>query len=483
MTHENTTTLIIEDNPGDIFILKEQLRQAGWPVNKSEERSGLMEAIESLKVMKPAIVFLDLNLPDSNGLETFLSINSIIPDIPIIILSGMNDTYLSVEAVKAGAQDFLVKGEFEEKLLLKTILYCIERKKNQLKIEEANVRFQLASKATNDPLWDWDMRTNEIYWNEKVRIFGYSDSTSKNESWRVAHIHPEDQEKILLTLRKCLQAGEENWSSEYRFVCADGSIKYILDRGYIVRDRNNNPYRMIGTMQDLTEKIRLQKAAEEEKQRQQQAIIKANIDGQEKERDHISKELHDNVNQILTGAKLHLALIKKEDDQNTLDTVKKCITYIDTAIQEIRKLARSMSPSIMREIGVLDAIVALKTEINFLGICKITFVHTGDFSKVTNDVSLSLFRIVQEHLSNIIKHSHARHVVIGLDNADGNIVLHIIDDGVGADLTGKNKLNGIGLLNMYNRVQAHNGSIEINSSPGNGFEILIEMPLRTFQAI
>lgn len=477
MIPENARTLIIEDNPGDVMLLTEQLHQVEWPVDHCRHCTRLSEAVHILKTFKPDIVFLDLNLPDSNGLDTFVSVHDVQPEVPIVILSGMNDTYLSVQAVKAGAQDFLVKGEFEEKLLLKTVLYGIERKKNQLKVEEANLRYKLASKATNDPLWDWDIRANKIYWNDKVQIFGYSDSLEENESWRMATIHEEDKERVHKELEKSLESGEENWSCEYRFICADGSIKYILDRGYIVRDRDNKPYRMIGTMQDLTEKILLQQSIDEEKQKQQRAIIKASIDGQEKERDHISKELHDNVNQILTGTKLHLALIKTGgDEEKVLDTVKKCIVYIDSAIREIRKLAHAMSPSIMQEVGVLDAITSLKNEIEYLNICHIKFVHAGNFENISTDISLSIFRIVQEHLSNVIKHAKAANVVISIEKKDNKIILNIIDDGVGSDLTNKKKLKGIGLMNMLNRVQSHNGNIDINSSPGNGFEILVEIP-------
>ena len=121
MNYPNTT-FIIEDNPGDLMLLKGQLETAGWSAEYSQNESLLTDAIESLKTIKPVVVFLDLNLPDSNGLETFLTLQAIIPDVPIIILSGTNDTSLSLQAVQAGAQDFLVKGEFEEKLLLKTIL-------------------------------------------------------------------------------------------------------------------------------------------------------------------------------------------------------------------------------------------------------------------------------------------------------------------------------------------------------------------------
>ena len=372
----------------------------------------------------------------------------------------------SLEAVKAGAQDFLVKGEFDEKILLKTITYCIERKKNQLKLEEANIRYKLASNATNDPLWDWDMRTNQMYWNDKIEIFGYSDDLGKSDSWRISTIHPEDKEAVRQKLAQCLKNGDETWKCEYRFICADGSFKYILDRGYIVRDRDKTPYRMIGTMQDLTEKILLQQTIDEEKQQQQQAVLKANIDGQEKERDHISKELHDNINQILTGTKLQLGLIRKGDETKTMETIKRCMDYLGSAIQEIRQLARSMSPSIMKEIGVIDSINALKNEINFLEICKIKFLHSGDFTDVPTDLSLSVFRIVQEHLSNIIKHSQASNVVISLDNEDKKLILNIIDNGVGTDLTDVKKMKGIGLMNMHNRVKSHNGHIDILSTPG-----------------
>ena len=246
-------TLIIEDNPGDLLLLKDQLETAGWPVNNSRDEGSLTDAIKSLKTIKPILVFLDLNLPDSNGLETFLTIQSIAPDVPIIILSGTNDTSLSIQAVQSGAQDFLVKGEFEEKLLLKTILYSIERKKIQLNLEETNKRFTYVSKATNEPLWDWDIRSNEIFWNDKVKIFGYHDAVRKNESWRMSNIHSEDRDRIISKLNEILKNNGEKWSGEYRFRCADGTYKYIYDRGYILRDKDNQPYRVIGTMQDVTE--------------------------------------------------------------------------------------------------------------------------------------------------------------------------------------------------------------------------------------
>jgi two-component system, NarL family, sensor histidine kinase UhpB len=89
-----------------LLLLKRQLKTAGWPVENNLHKSTMSDAIESLKVVKPLVLFLDLNLPDSNGLDTFLTIQAMVPDVPIIILSGTDDTSLSVQAVQAGAQDF-----------------------------------------------------------------------------------------------------------------------------------------------------------------------------------------------------------------------------------------------------------------------------------------------------------------------------------------------------------------------------------------
>ena len=468
----NSTTLIIEDNAGDAVLLKEQLLRVGWPDTNSKLNCKLNEAILCLQTCKPSIIFLDLNLPDSNGLETFLTINSMAPDIPIIILSGMNDTLLSVQAVKAGAQDFLVKGEFEEKILLKTILYGIERKKNQLKLEEANKRYQLASKATNDPLWDWDIKTNEIFWNDKVRIFGYHESMRKNDAWRSANIHPQDQARVQQELEECLAGSDEQWTCEYRFLCADGTYKHVFDRGYILRNQNNDAYRMIGTMQDLTERIMQMREMEEEKKQQQRDLIKATIDGQELERDFISKELHDNINQILTSANLYLNMIKSGSEPEVIEKVRTGRMYVQAAIEEIRKLTRAMSTSIIGDIGVIEAIQDLSEKINALKICRVIFIHMGDAGYIPSDLSLNIFRIIQEQLNNILKHSKAQVANVRVVVCETDVSVHISDNGIGTDLS--QKKNGVGLSNIYNRVSSHNGHIEVASCPGKGFSIFIK---------
>jgi YesN/AraC family two-component response regulator len=96
-----------------------------------------------------------------------LQVNQYAKNIPVVILSGLNDLNTATDAIALGAQDFLMKGEFNEKLLEKTILYSIERKKTLLELRFSNERYEFVSKATNDLVWDWDVLSNKVYRNEE----------------------------------------------------------------------------------------------------------------------------------------------------------------------------------------------------------------------------------------------------------------------------------------------------------------------------
>ena len=128
-----------------------------------------------------------------------------------------------------------------------------ERKKAEKVLREINERFQLVSRATNDAVWDWDLQTNELLWNEAVStMFGYApDAVETTIAWWYEHIFPADRERVVNGIHAVIDNGGENWSDEYRFLCADGSYKFVFDRGFAVH-REGKPIRMLGAMQDIT---------------------------------------------------------------------------------------------------------------------------------------------------------------------------------------------------------------------------------------
>jgi PAS domain S-box-containing protein len=122
------------------------------------------------------------------------------------------------------------------------------------KLKESNEKYDIVAKATSDTIWDWKITEDQITWNKGIKgIFGYSqDQVGKNSKWWFDNIHPEDSIKMSVKLYSFLEQKTEKWQDQYRFKCGDGTYKYVLDRGFILKDENGKAIRMIGAIQDIT---------------------------------------------------------------------------------------------------------------------------------------------------------------------------------------------------------------------------------------
>lgn len=142
-----------------------------------------------------------------------------------------------------------------------------------------NELFDLLTKATRDAVWHWDIVADTIWWNEGyTTLFGHpaQEATEDGlESWS-RHVHPDDKERILLSIHQAVEQGLTNWSAEYRFGRADGSYATVLDRGYVIH-RKGHPIRMVGSMQDISERIALQQAHREGEERLRFALDSAQL--------------------------------------------------------------------------------------------------------------------------------------------------------------------------------------------------------------
>ncbi|NBU81088.1 MAG: PAS domain S-box protein, partial [Flavobacteriaceae bacterium] len=148
-------------------------------------------------------------------------------------------------------------------LILKFVLYQNEiRNKSVFKklqltnieIKESNERYDIVAKATSDTIWDWKIEDDSLIWNKGIYgVFGYQkEDVGSTSKWWFDRIHPEDSLKMSVKLYSFLEQKTEKWQDEYRFRCADGSYKYVFDRGFLVKDPNGKPVRMIGAIQDIT---------------------------------------------------------------------------------------------------------------------------------------------------------------------------------------------------------------------------------------
>jgi PAS domain S-box-containing protein len=133
-----------------------------------------------------------------------------------------------------------------------------ERKQAEEAARASNELFQIVAQATNDAIWDWNLSTNKLTWNEGVQtLFGYApEQVSDSVEWWYEHLHPEDKERVIEGIHQVIDSNGQEWSDEYRFIKADDSYTEVLDRGFVIRNGEGNPVRMLGGMTDITERKR-----------------------------------------------------------------------------------------------------------------------------------------------------------------------------------------------------------------------------------
>ena len=268
------TILTVEDNPSDLFLLEHMIKSSGLVVRQLCTASSIRDAYGLLTTEAVDVVLLDLTLPDSFGLHTFIHLKPVVQRIPVIILTGLSDTNVALEAIKEGAQDYLVKSELTEGLLGKAIQYSLERKRTLEHLRVSNERFNTVVKATNDAIWDWDIVLNKVFMvgDTYKQLFGYDwvNAYPPGDLWE-SILHPQDKERVLGKLSALISEGSASkWEDEYRLKKSNGEYAYVHDRGYIIYSPEGRPIRMIGAIQDITVRKRSEEIilASEEKYRQ-----------------------------------------------------------------------------------------------------------------------------------------------------------------------------------------------------------------------
>ena len=149
MSSKSVSTLLVEDNPGDRRLIREMLAEVSSITFDVQYADRLQAAIEYLGQNKVEVILLDLGLPDSQGLETLRKIYAQVPELPIVVLTGLNDEMIGVQAVNEGAQDYLIKGQVDTHLLRRTIRYAIERKQAEQRERRLQLQLNLSSRLAS----------------------------------------------------------------------------------------------------------------------------------------------------------------------------------------------------------------------------------------------------------------------------------------------------------------------------------------------
>jgi PAS domain S-box-containing protein len=342
-------------------------------------------------------------------------------------------------------------------------------------LKRSNELFEYASRATRDVIWDWNLKENKIRrTGGYTNLFGY-EMNDLYEPHNYEKIHKDDIANVSKIVEDALKKDDPRWQMEYKYLCADGSYKIVIDQAYIIRNKQGKAVRVIGSMQDVTEERDLQEQVLITEKQKKKDVVDAVIGAQEKERNELSAELHDNVNQLLAAAILYLKTAQKQKVIKE-NLVTQSLDYVQKAIEELRNISRNLTPSELKMNGIRAALKVFAEKLHIPKSFEVKLVM-GDLheSKISQPLKLAVYRIIQEVINNILKHANATEVIIHLCETDDNLKLTVTDNGKGLDLLTIKK--GLGITNIYNRAENFGGSAEIISSPGKGCTWNVKIPV------
>jgi PAS domain S-box-containing protein len=366
-----------------------------------------------------------------------------------------------------------------------------EHKVAEEALMESQERLQFVLEGSHEGLWDWNLETGKIQRNERgAEMLGFTtrDRESSIEQW-LERIHPENRTGTWQCLQNHLEGLTPMYEGEYQVQTKDGSFAWILDRGRIVKySDQGQPLRMSGTHTDITQR----KATEI--MLREQGILLRNLsaslsEAEESERKKIACELHDQIGQNLTALGINLniigTMIPPKEAEAIRSRLTESLSLIEQTTVSVRNLMANLRPPVMDDYGLVASIKwygeqwSKRTGISF------SFQGENIIPRPKAPVELTLFRIVQEALTNVSKHAQARQVEIKAGVNAHRIVITIVDDGIGFDLQKRGKPDGSfgwGLEIMAERAKSINGCFTIDSQPGAGTQIHIEAELWALQS-
>lgn len=339
-----------------------------------------------------------------------------------------------------------------------------ESKKSELELRESEEKFR--SLVEQNLIGVYIVyRGRMVYVNQGLeQISGYTENELLNMPDFIEVVHPEERDRVSKIYSARMSGKEAPSQYTFRALRKDGSVRHIDIIANTTTYKHERA--VIGTMIDVTDRVL-------EENRINEAVILA----QEKERYQIGMELHDNVQQILvgTGMFLETAANRVKDTNYLQKTISSLKYYNNEAVQELRRLSHQLAPVMNTESPLSDKIDILLGRYDIADQLKVE-TEIEDFSvPLTEAVQLVVYRVIQEQLSNVLKYANATELKIKVDSFNQTLKLTVEDNGVGFDMN--QKITGIGFENMRRRAQALGGQIDIDSSPGNGCKLSLEVPL------
>ena len=515
---DRVNILMVDDQPAKLLSYEVMLGELDENLIKA---SSAKEALELLLKNDVAVVLMDVSMPEVDGFElaNMIRQHPRFQKTAIIFISAVHLTDVDrLKGYKQGAVDYISVPVIPELLRAKVSVFSeLHRKTRQLqtlnrelerrvqeRTEELEKRSQtlqqlnreLARKnqeldaiihTAPDIIFSRQADGSRDYISDRFYDYTGADSGSANGFGWLDYVHPDDKEHAMAHWLRCVESGV-NYEGEYRIHSRDGAYRWFRARALPIRDLKGEIVKWYGTCSDIHDSKMLEQsirdsAAELEKMVDERTaelrrLSVRLLSMQDEERRRIARDLHDGLGQELAVAKMVLGKsLGPNSTPGEKQVANEASEIIDRAIQQVRSMSHLLHPPLLDEVGLLSALSWYMEGLTKRSGIETSFEVQPDFPRLAPELETAIFRIVQEALTNVFKHSEARKVWINLSQRDSQMIVSVRDDGKGikkrtADLQPDSI--GIGLGGMRQRAKEFGGELRLcNTQPGTLVELVI----------
>ncbi|MCA1758110.1 MAG: PAS domain S-box protein [Bacteroidales bacterium] len=478
--NEELKILYLEDIEEDAVLVKRQLKQEGLSF-KFDHVSAEHEFRDKLNSEKYDVILSDYNLPGFSGIAALLISRKICPDVPFICISGTIGEEMAVELIHMGASDYILKDNLSKlHVAIQRSMKDVEERNARIKAErmlvESEARLRDIILSSYDLVWEIDRDWKYTYISENVKeILGYT----VNEVIRKSpfdFMPSGEKERITFLFNEHVRAKRafrdmENWN-----IHRNGNMICLLTSGVPVFDDKGDITGYRGAGKDITDP----KLAEREITNMRDSLERLNQhldEVREEERASIAREIHDQLGQSLTALKIDVEWLHERFSGSIKEAAKLegMNDLITIMIKDVQRIASELRPSILDDLGLVSAMEWYINEFEQrTGVsCRLKLENI----EFTDDKkNLTLYRILQEALTNVSRHADADNVEVSFFRMDDIIKLEIYDDGKGLAEEAINSYKSLGFIGIRERLKKHNGNLEIHSRQTEGTRLSITLP-------
>ncbi|PRC93465.1 response regulator [Solimicrobium silvestre] len=478
--------LIVEDDTVDRLACRRELTKSHLAEFVVLEATTGREGLQLAALHKPDCILLDYHLPDMNGID-FLSEMAGADQIstPIMLLTGAESAAVVAAAIKRGARDYL--GKDIDGQYLKLLPTAIQRMLREQKLAEgkrqAEAKFrslveQIEAITYIVPL---DGEGITSYISPQISKLGYSpEQWLADPELHARQIHPDDREMAMRSIENSRKGGH-SLRQEYRLMMRNGETLWVRDEAKAVSDETGRYVFLQGILLDITQS----KLAEHALRKSQEELrqLAGHLERiKEEERKRIAQEIHDELGGLLAGIKAYVSVYIEREARSGRPPeplLVDAVALADTGFQAVRRVITDLRPSVLDQLGVWAALEWYASQIEKRSKLQCTCIIEDDAAAIEPDseTSTMLFRVVQEALTNVVRHAEATTVSIHVALDDAMLVISVQDNGNGIDSARQLTRESWGITGMGERARYFGGEVTITGKIGEGTCVKLHLPL------